>query len=282
MDPATLLKLAVVGSIVLIVLSIGLSAPPGSIRTGFGQPAAIGRAMLSMFVALPLVALLVTWALPLDPAARVALLALAVSPMPPILPMKESKLGGGMDYALAIQVAASVTALVAAPLLILLAVQIFGQRHGFDPVGVSRTILVTIIAPLGAGIGVAALLPALAARLAGPIRLVGTVMLAVGLVIIIWKAAPGIRDAATGPTLLAVVLITAAGLALGHALGGPEAGNRHALAVATASRHPGVAIGLASATDLVAKQPIVAVVLLYLLAGAMLSAPYAKWAKGRL
>ncbi|WP_416907389.1 MAG: bile acid:sodium symporter family protein [Polymorphobacter sp.] len=281
MDPASILKLAIVGSIVLIVLAIGLSAPPGSIRAGFRDPGAILRAMLAMFVALPAVALGVSWLLPLDPPVRVGLLALAVSPMPPILPAKEQKLGGGLDYALAIQMAASVTALVAAPLLILISAAIFGREAGFDALAMARTILITIVAPLTAGIAIAAVVPALAARLARPARLAGMAMLAVGLVIVIWKAWPGIVAAATSVTLVAIALITLAGLAIGHALGGPEAGNRHALAVATASRHPGVAIGLAAAASLEPRQPIVAIVLLYLLAGALLTAPYGRWAKGR-
>lgn len=281
MDPASILKAAIVGSIVLIVLAIGLSAPPGSIRAGFRDPGAIARAMLAMFVALPAVTLLVTWLLPVDPPARIALLALAVSPMPPILPMKEQKLGGGIDYALAIQVAASVTALVAAPLLILIAASVFGREAGFDAMGVARTIFITIIAPLTTGIAIAAVAPALAARLARPARLAGMAMLLVGLLIVIWKAWPGIIAAASSVTLLAVVLMTLAGLAIGHALGGPEQGSRHALAVATASRHPGVAIGLAAAADLAPRQPIVAVVLLYLLAGVLLAARYARWAQRR-
>lgn len=281
MDPASLIKFAIVGSIILIVLAIGLSAPPGSIRAGFRNPGAIARAMLAMFVAMPAFTLFITWLLPLEPAARIALLALAVSPMPPILPAKEQKLGGTMDYALSIQVAASVTALLAAPVLLLIAEQIFGREAGYDPFGVTRTILVTIVIPLAAGIGLAALAPRLAGRLAGPARAVGMALLLGGLVLVIWKAWPGIAAAAVSATMIAVGLMTFFGLAVGHALGGPGAGSRHALAVATASRHPGVAIGLAAAANLTGREPVVAVVLLYLLAGIVLAAPYSRWAKGR-
>jgi bile acid:Na+ symporter, BASS family len=279
MDPASILKLAIVGSIVLIVLSIGMSAPPGTLRAGFASPRAIGRAMLSMFVLLPLFTLLVTWALPLEPAARVALLALAVSPMPPIIPNQERKSGGALDFALAIQVAASITALIAAPLIVLLAANVFGRQAQIDPTGIATTILITIIAPLGVGIGIAAAAPALAARLAGPMRIAGSVLLGAGLLIILWKAAPGILSAAGSMTMLAVLLMIVAGLVLGHWLGGPGSGNRHALAIATASRHPGVAIGVGVATDLVPKQPVVAVVLLYVVAGTLLGAAYTRLTK---
>lgn len=280
MDLASLLKFAIVASIVFIVLSIGLAAPPGAIRAGFGKPMNIARAMVAMFLFFPMFALAVTWIIPLDPAARIALLALAVSPMPPILPIKEQKLGGELDYVLAIQLAASLVALAAAPLMFMLAGQIFGREASFDALGVARTIMVTIVVPLGVGLGVAAIAPEAAARFSRPFRALGMTLLAVGFLIVIWQAWPGIQAAALSLTIVAAVLMGLFGLAVGHWLGGPFHGNRHALAVATISRHPGVAIGLAAAADLEPKQPIVAVVLMYLLVMALLGALYARLAKG--
>lgn len=282
MDPAALLKLVIVGSIVLIAFSIGLARPPGAVLNGLANWRAMSRAMLAMFVAMPLFTLLVTWLLPMSPSARVALLALSVSPMPPILPLKEHKLGASADNALGIQAAAAPTSLVAAPIVMLMAEAIFGRDVMLDVGGMVQTMLITIILPLAAGIGLAAIAPRLAAGLARPLRLGATGLLAAGALVVVWKAAPGIAQVAVAPVMLAVVLMTLFGLLVGHALGGPDIGNRHALAVATAARHPGVAIGLAAATGLTAKQPAVAVVLLYVLLGALLSLPYGRWAKGRL
>lgn len=280
MDPTLLLKLAIVGSIVAIVLSIGLAAPPGSIRVGFSKPITIARAMVSMFLLFPTFALAVTWFIPLDPAARIALLALAVSPMPPILPIKQQKLGGELEYALAIQIAASLVALAAAPLLIMLAGQIFGREANYDGLGVARTILVTIVVPLGVGIAVASIAPEMAARFSRLFKALGMTLLTVGVLIVIWKAWPGIQAAALSLTIVVAVLMGLFGLAIGHWLGGPYDGNRHALAIATISRHPGVAIGLAAAADLEPKQPIIAVVLMYVLVMALLGALYPRLAKG--
>ncbi|MGL6042648.1 MAG: hypothetical protein ACRC1J_01875, partial [Sandaracinobacteroides sp.] len=120
MDPATILKLIIVSSVVLIVVSIGMNVRPGTALRFLKDPVPASKAMLAMFVAMPLFVLLVTSLFPLEPAVRVALVALSLSPMPPILPRKEVKLGAGMDYAIGIQVTAMVTALVAAPLFILI------------------------------------------------------------------------------------------------------------------------------------------------------------------
>lgn len=282
MDPASLLKPTIVASIVLFVIAIGLVAPPGSIRAGFRDPLVIARAMLAMFLLFPAFTFLVSMLLPLEPAARAALMALAVSPMPPILPAKEQKVGGGIDYALAIQIAASAVALIAAPLLIFLVGQFFDRELSLDFMGVATAIFVTIVAPLAVGIAIAAVKPDLAARVAGPMRMVATALLVVAVLILLWQLLPNILAATTWPVLVAMALMTAFGLAIGHWLGGPDRGNRHALAFATVSRHPGVAIGVASAATFAPAQPVVATILLYLLASGLMSLPYSRWAQGRI
>jgi BASS family bile acid:Na+ symporter len=49
-------------------------------------------------------------------------------------------------------------------------------------------------------------------------------------------------------TLTALVVITLIWLTVGHLLGGPDEDDRTVLAFATASRHPGVAMAVASLT----------------------------------
>jgi hypothetical protein len=64
-------------------------------------------------------------------------------------------------------------------------------------------------------------------------------------------------------------------LAAGHLLGGPEPGGRTALALATAFRHPGIALAAAAANF--PAENFVAVILLYLLVSAVVGVPYAIW-----
>jgi BASS family bile acid:Na+ symporter len=65
------------------------------------------------------------------------------------------------------------------------------------------------------------------------------------------------------------------GLVVGHVLGGPDADDRAVLALATATRHPGVA--LAIATEIFPTQKLVApALILYVIVGAISSVPYIK------
>jgi len=74
-------------------------------------------------------------------------------------------------------------------------------------------------------------------------------------------------------TLVAIVLVTMAGLAVGHVLGGPAIENRLVLALSTASRHPAVAIAIAYAT-FPGEELVTAAVLLELVVVTLISAPY--------
>ena len=60
-------------------------------------------------------------------------------------------------------------------------------------------------------------------------------------------------------------------------LGGPIEGDRTALAMATASRHPAVALAVATSGVVVETKPELAVILLYLIVATLVSIPYQKW-----
>jgi len=79
--------------------------------------------------------------------------------------------------------------------------------------------------------------------------------------------------------LIAIVVIVGFGMLVGHLLGGPDPGNRGALATATASRHPGIALLLAVGVFPENEQAILGTVLLYLLVNIVLTVPYQRWRK---
>ena len=80
-------------------------------------------------------------------------------------------------------------------------------------------------------------------------------------------------------TLIVTVAIVAFGLLVGHLLGGPDPGNRGALASATVSRHPAIALLLASGAFPEHEATVIGTVLLYLLAALLLAVPYERWRK---
>jgi BASS family bile acid:Na+ symporter len=77
-------------------------------------------------------------------------------------------------------------------------------------------------------------------------------------------------------TLLILAIFTLVGVAVGHLLGGPDPANRTVLALATGTRHPGVALAIAGAT-FPDQKAVVAIVVWHLIVGGIVSGPYAKW-----
>jgi len=80
-------------------------------------------------------------------------------------------------------------------------------------------------------------------------------------------------------TLVVTLAVVAFGLLVGHLLGGPDPGNRGALASATVSRHPAIALLLASGAFPEHEATVIGTVLLYLLAALSLAVPYERWRK---
>jgi BASS family bile acid:Na+ symporter len=76
---------------------------------------------------------------------------------------------------------------------------------------------------------------------------------------------------------LAIVLVTALALAVGHLLGGPEPATRTATAICSAARNPGLALLVATLNH--APPAITATALAYLLIAAVTLTPYVLWRK---
>ena len=82
------------------------------------------------------------------------------------------------------------------------------------------------------------------------------------------------------PTLLALAVFAAVGLAVGHWLGGNVSDHRTVLALATSARHPAVALAIAGA-NFQQQRAVLAVIFLYLVVGTVVSLPYVMWRKRR-
>ncbi len=69
-----------------------------------------------MFVVMPIVAVALVRLFELRPAFEIALVALAISPVPPLLPKKEGKAGGESGYGLGLMATVSLLAIALVPL----------------------------------------------------------------------------------------------------------------------------------------------------------------------
>lgn len=278
MTAAKLIGLGINLSMALMVFSVALSAAGERWRDILARPGLLARSLIAMFVVMPVVAVLLAKNFELNRALLVALLLLALSPVPPILPNKQLKAGGGASFVLGLLIVAALASIVIAPVGADLIARLFGRELDVPFAPIARVVGISVLLPVLLGLVVARVAPAFGAKAAGPLSKFAAVLLLVSFLPALWAAWDGIAAQMTNFTVLAIAIFVAIGLLTGHLLGGPDDEDRTALALATATRHPGVAIAVLHAIGPV-DPGVVPVVVLYLLVGMVAAAPYVAWRK---
>ena len=280
MNTTAAIVLVLEASIFLSVFAIGLKATFEDAASLFRRPGHLLRAFLSMNVLMPVMALAVGAPFDLHPAVKIALVVIAVSPTPPIFPKRALKAGGTETYIIGLLVAAAVLSVVVIPLSMEVLEAITGVSLVMSVRSVAVPVLTTILAPLVARLGVRRLASAHADRAAGPIAVFASVLLIASALPIVIGISQTVMSLVTDGTILGLGGFALAGFFIGHVLGGPEPADRPVLALATALRHPAVALAIAHA-NFPEQRLASAAVFLYVILAGMLSALYLSWVTRR-
>lgn len=280
MDSKQLIVLALQASIFLAVFSFGLHAQWSDILSILRRPDKLARSLLALFVIMPLVAILIDRNFSLRPPVKIALVALAVSPIPPIFPLQAGKAGGPRPFILGLLETAALLSIVIVPLAMEVLARIFNVPLTMTSGAVAKLALITILLPMLAGMVVRTVAPDVADRIAKPVFLVAGLLLVAGSLVILFVSMPAIRSLIGDGTVIAMVVFAALGLLTGHLLGGPDPHERAVLALSSACRHPGIALTIA-ATNFPTQHLAAAAVLLYVLVAAAVCFPYVTWQQRR-
>jgi bile acid:Na+ symporter, BASS family len=251
-------------SIVLSVIALGLRENFSNAIFLFRRPAELGRAFLSMNVVAPLLAVVLALKFNLYPAVKIALVTLSVSPLPPIPPRGTIKAGGKNEYAIGLMVAAAVMSIVAIPVALEVFKRIFQLRLHIPLGFVLRLVFVTVLGPLLLGMAVRAMAPALAERIAKPVNKLAYGLLILSLLPVLFRSARTIWSLIGNGTLLSLAGFALGCYAIGFFLEARRPENRRVLALATASRHPAIAVVIANA-NFPQQKFVLASVLLYMI-----------------
>ena len=275
MDPKQIVMLALQVSIFCTVMGYGLKTTSGDLLYLLRRPGLLVRSLVAVLVFMPVVAVVLTRSFTFTRVVEIALIALAISPLPPLLPGKQIKHGGEAGYGVGLMALLALISIVSVPATLELFARFSGQQFSLPPSAVAQVVLQGVLFPLAVGVVIRAVLPGIAGRLEKPIGLVGKVLLAFGALLLLWAVFPGMKELIGDGTLFAMVIFIVAGLVIGHLLGGPDPENSVVLALATASRHPAIALAIASANF--PDQRFGAAIVLYLLVNAIVGIPYLKW-----
>jgi bile acid:Na+ symporter, BASS family len=276
MTPQTVVVLVLKISIILTVFGFGLRASLEDISCLVRKPRLLFFSLVAMFFIMPLFAILLTSLFSFTPAVSIALIALAISPVPPLLPRRITKSAGPSPYGLGLMVTAASLSIVFIPLATFLIGKYFNRPFAIGPGAVAKMIFPSVLIPLAAGMVLHRFLPAFSQRIAHPLALVATGLLVLGALFVLVFALPAIWLLVGNGTILAFAAFIVVGLVTGHLLGGLEPDERVPLALCTACRHPALAIAIARA-NIPSEHHVLSAVLLYVLLNGVLTLPYVQW-----
>ena len=275
MDARQLIVLALQVSIIGTVFSFGLNTTHADFRYLFGRPGLLCRSLLAVLVITPLMAIVLVQVFEFQRAAEIALVALAISPLPPLLPSKESKVVGNTSYGVALMALLALLAIVTVPLSVKVLEQVVGRPLNVPTAAIARMVSVAVLLPLLVGMAVRTLRPAVAERIEPVITLVAKILLILGAVALfagMWRA---ILGAIGGGAVAAMLVFVVLALAIGDLLGQPEREHSIVLALSAASHHPAIALSIASANA--PNEHFAGTILLYLLVNLVVGGLYIAW-----
>lgn len=275
MNITMLIGLGIKISLFLTVLGYGLRVPANEAFYLFQKPGLLVRTLLSMNVIMPLfvIGMALTFELPL--IVRASLIALSVSPVPPLFPGKPLKAGGRESYITGLLVASTLFSIILIPATFILFERIF---HRHTEVAIDKIItnaFTLVIVPLALAMLIRRLAPTFSVKAAHPVSKFATILLVVCFLPVLVTIFPAIRSLIGNGTVLSFVAFALVGVTVGHLLGGPAEEDRTVLALSTATRHPGIAIALAN-TNQPDHKLVAAAVVLYLLISGVIALPYLK------
>jgi BASS family bile acid:Na+ symporter len=269
-------KLVLVISVVLTVFSIGLRASVDDATYLLRNRGLLVRSLVAMNVVMPLFALAVVVFTAVPVPAKIALVALSVAPLPPLLPRRTAHVSTTGDYTISLLVLAALFAIVFVPIAFGAIGDMVGVKTSVPIATVAFIILLTVLVPLTAGIFVNSRWPERARGMAHPLSVGALVLMALGLLPFLAVVLPRAIGLAHDGTIAAFTGFVIVGIGAGYLLGGPKLDNRYVLGIATSARHPGLALAISSASFPQQTRTIEAITL-YMLVGIVLTLGLSLW-----
>ena len=281
MDLDQLLRAILLMGVVLLVMGFGAGMTLEDAAYLLRRRALLIRSLLAMHVVLPLLAIWLVLVNAVRPAVALTLLALAVAPEAPFAPARQLELAGEKRaYIYGLFVVESVLAILLAPLVLATLAPHLPAAIRLDPREIVYRLTLTTSLPLLLGVYMRYCWPARVRRVAHLANTVGEVVLLVGLVAVLVSHWHTVAAVLSGRTLFYIAVFIAVGVAVGQLFGGADRDERTVLGLATALRHPGVALAMAEPSfDELSLVP--GVVVLVILLGAVMIAPYLWWHRTR-
>lgn len=266
----------VAATIMLRVLAVGTRADPPGLLICVRRPMWLVRIVAAMFVGVPLLAAALVKVSNAPAGMKVSIILMAIAAVAPLLPRKLLTIGVKPAFADSLSAVTMVLAIPLVPITAATLGAMFGREMVVSPFSVAGTLAKTFLVPFAVGIGLKAAFGARGVRIGDWANTISTIMLAT-IVLVMIVAQFGTVLPVLWQSMPIVVAFAAGSLLIGHVLGGPDPRERSALAIATVTRHPGLALLIA--TSSFPTLQVVPPILSLIVGCAVVSIPYTAWRK---
>jgi len=275
-----MMKLLLTAAIILQVAAVGSQVSPSAVWSLVRRPVWVARIGLAMYILTPLLAVLLAETFGSPRSIKAAMLLLAISAAAPMLPNKLVKLGIDSAHDTALTVVSAVLAIVLVPIALPVLGAIFGRDITIGPESVARVLAITFVLPLAAGMILNLFLGNAADRLAPLAVTLSTIIIGVFVLIVVF-AQGGTLFSLLRDGWILIVLFAAGSLLIGHLCGGSDPAERTSLAIATVTRHPGLALLMAT-SNLREVPDAPSAIIAFILGTSLATIPYTIWRRRRL
>lgn len=241
-----LVKYLVMGSVICLMLGVGLRTPYGQVIEVVKKVKLAARGVIANFVVVPaLIALVLIW-VPLAPHVKVGIMLMAAAPVASMAPPFVAMAKGDVPYAVGLMTVVGLLSILLTPAILILAFPESLGEVGVDPLQIMQTLLFVQLFPIAAGMALLHARPDVAERVAGSISKFGQIGLLVGVGAILFTQAQQII-AIQPLAYLVMILAVVVSLIVGDRMMlGESAERRRALAISTAIRNIPLAFVIAN------------------------------------
>jgi BASS family bile acid:Na+ symporter len=243
----TVVNILVISTLILMMLRIGLDVVFSEVVATAKDWRLVTRALIANYVLVPGLTVTLLLATHVRPIISVAFLILSVCPGAPFGPPLTAMAKGAVGTSVGLMVILAGSSGILAPMLLRLLLRYISGDESLhvDAVAMFRTLLVTQLLPLSAGLTVRLWRPDHAARIKKAFDLATNVLLLITFSVVLavqYRILIEIRLIG----YFAMLGLSIASLAIGWFSGGADPGIRKALGLTTAFRNAGLAMVIAS------------------------------------
>lgn len=202
--------------------------------------------LLSIFALTPMVAIAVIFWIDPPLVVRVAIASMSVSIIPPLLPWKQIQSKGDRHYAIGLTLIVAIVAIGVVPASVDLLGQVSHHPYDVAPAEIAQYVFVIVVLPTLLGMAFAHQWKDLAERISIPLAKIAGIGTLVAILAVLLSAIGEMPAVIGTRSLFAILVFNLVALGIGHLLGGPEPDRAVVLGLTSASRHPAVAISIAS------------------------------------